>query len=93
MNSSQDSHIGPFGDVGTSVDAAAKINLACFGVAGQVYALEVALIREIVRRPEITSLPNAPTLIEGVVELRDNVIPVIDLGRALGHPAMELSDR
>ena len=65
----------------------AEINLACFGVAKQQYALDVSHVREIVRRVEITPLPNAPSLIEGVVELRDNVIPVIDLGRALGLPS------
>ena len=53
------------------------------------YALEVAQVREIVRRPKITPLPNSPELIEGVVELRENVIPVIDLGRALGRPATQ----
>jgi purine-binding chemotaxis protein CheW len=62
-----------------------EINLACFAVAEQRYALEVIHVREVVRRGEITPLPNAPALIEGVVELRDSVIPVVDLGRALGH--------
>ena len=62
-----------------------EINLACFGVGEQRYALEVIYVREIVRRGKITPLPNAPALIEGVVELRDQVIPVVDLGRALGH--------
>ena len=65
----------------------AEINLACFGVGNQQYALDVAHVREIVRRGEITPLPNAPSLIEGVVELRNNVVPVIDLGRALGQPS------
>ena len=69
--------------------AASEINLACFGVAEQRYALDVANVREIVRRPEITPLPNAPDLIEGVVELRESVIPVIDLGRVLGHSPTE----
>jgi purine-binding chemotaxis protein CheW len=68
-----------------------EVNLACFGVADQRYALDVAHVREIVRRPEITPLPNAPELIEGVVELRDNVIPVIDLSRVLGMPPSQIT--
>ncbi len=61
-----------------------EIHLACFEVGGNVYAIEVSQIREIVRWVEPTRLPKAPDLIEGVVDLRDSLIPVVDLGRALG---------
>ena len=61
------------------------VNLACFEVREQVYAIEVEYIREIVRMTEITPLPNAPRLIEGVIDLRGTVIPVIDLARALNR--------
>jgi len=59
-------------------------DLACFEVAGRLFALDVHQIREIVRWHDVTPLPRAPRLIEGVVDLRDAVIPVVDLGRALG---------
>ena len=59
------------------------VNLACFEVKGQIYALEVAAVREIVRIQEITPLPNAPSLIEGVIDLRGAVIPVLDLAKVL----------
>jgi purine-binding chemotaxis protein CheW len=58
-------------------------SLACFDVGGRLFALDVAHVREIVRMQEITPLPMSPDLIEGVAELRDGVVPVIDLGRAL----------
>lgn len=64
---------------------ASTINLACFEVQGQLYAIEVEYVREIVRMMEITPLPNAPSLIEGVIDLRDTVIPVMDLVRALNR--------
>lgn len=67
------------------------VNLACFEVQGRVYALDVAYVREIVRTQEITPLPKSPELIEGVVELRDGVVPVIDLGRALGGVPCEVT--
>ena len=67
------------------------IDLACVQVQGRLYGLDVAQIREIVRSQEVTPLPNAPVLIEGVIDLRGAVIPVIDLCRALhGAPAAEL---
>ncbi len=76
-----------------NVAGANLVNLACFEVRGRVYALDVAHVREIVRSREITPLPMAPTLIEGVVELRDGVVPVIDLGRALGGDPCEITGK
>lgn len=61
------------------------VNLACFEVKGQRYALEVTHVREIVRIQEIAPLPRAPELIEGVIDLRGTVIPVLDLARLLGR--------
>jgi purine-binding chemotaxis protein CheW len=67
-----------------------SIDLACFEARGRVYGIDVLQIREIVRCQEVTPLPKAPELIEGVIDLRGVVIPVIDLGRALcGEPADE----
>ena len=61
----------------------ATVNLACFEVRSQVYAIEVEFVREIVRIMQITPLPNAPAQIEGVIDLRGAVIPVMDLARVL----------
>ncbi len=72
---------------------AREIGLACFEAHGRSYALDVALVREIVRMQEVTPLPNAPALIEGVVELRRGLIPVLDLGRVLGGGKSELTNR
>ena len=63
---------------------AEEISLACFDARGGPYAVDVTLVREIVRSREITPLPNAPDLIEGVVELRGGIVPVLDLNRILG---------
>ena len=60
------------------------VELACFEVHGNIVAIDVLQIREIVRWQDVTPLPRAPALIEGVVDLRGAVIPVVDLGRALG---------
>lgn len=62
-----------------------QVELACFEVANQVYGIDVLQIREIIRCQEVTPLPMAPTLIEGVIDLRGKVIPIVDLGRALAQ--------
>jgi purine-binding chemotaxis protein CheW len=68
--------------------------LACFGVHGQLFALDVHQVREVARCPALTALPHAPPLIEGVVELRGRVVPIVDLGRALqGEPVPEEGSR
>jgi purine-binding chemotaxis protein CheW len=62
---------------------APDVELACFELGEVTLAIDVAQLREVARCPAITPLPKAPTLIEGVVDLRGRVIPVVDLGRAL----------
>jgi purine-binding chemotaxis protein CheW len=60
------------------------VNLACFLLHGNVYAIEVPYLREIVHCQTVTPLPKAPTLIEGLIDLRGAVVPVVDLGTVLG---------
>ena len=70
-----------------------QVNLAVFEAHGQQYALDVSQVREIVRFQPITPLPMAPTLIEGVIDLRASVMPVVDLGRLLGRERVPAGDR
>jgi len=62
---------------------AAKIELACFELAGQTWAVPITQVREILATPAITPLPDAPDAIEGVMDLRGTLIPVVDLARML----------
>lgn len=61
-----------------------QVTLGCFEVSGRTIAIDVSHVREVVRWQPVTPLPNAPRLIEGVIDLRGAVVPVVDLGRALG---------
>ncbi len=61
----------------------ATIELACFVLGDVTLAVDVQHVREVARCPALTPLPRAPSLIEGVIDLRGRVIPVVDLGRAL----------
>lgn len=66
-----------------------QVELAIFAVRGQEYAVDVTQVREIVRAQDVTALPKAPALIEGVIDLRGAVVPVVDLARALGEDPVE----
>src|ERR1700691_5257991 len=50
-----------------------------FRIGRETFGVPISLVREIVRVPEITSVPNAPEYIEGVINLRGRIIPVVDL--------------
>ena len=65
-----------------------------FEVAGRKYGLPTADVRELVRAVEITPLPSAPDVIEGVVNVRGQVLPVLDVRTRFRLPpkALDPSD-
>lgn len=66
----------------------ATLELLCVEGGGQVYALDIMVIREILRNQAVTPVPRAPAPVAGVTNLRGELIPVIDLHQAVtGAPA------
>ncbi len=63
------------------------IQLACFNLGDNLFAVDIMRIREIVLPLKMSNLPVASNLLEGVVNLRGTVIPVMDLRRRFGMPA------
>ncbi|MDP6348554.1 MAG: chemotaxis protein CheW [Chloroflexota bacterium] len=59
-----------------------------FQVADEHYAVDISGVRDILRLPDITKVPRSPSFIEGVINPRGTVIPVIDL-----HKRFDLSER
>ena len=55
------------------------VQLACFRVGEALYALDILRIKEIIRPQKLTRVPKAPAFVEGVINLRGAVIPVVDL--------------
>lgn len=65
-----------------------------FRLDKEEFGVPIDSVQEIVRVPEeLTHVPKAPGFVEGVINLRGTVLPVIDLRRRLGMPAIERSDR
>ena len=76
----------------TSITSAEnEVTLGCFEVAGRTIAIDVANVREVVRWQPVTPLPKSPALIDGVIDLRGVLVPVVDLGRALNECKVETS--
>jgi purine-binding chemotaxis protein CheW len=55
------------------------LQLVTFKLAGQKYAVNILKVQEINNMKEITTIPNAPVYLEGAVNLRGKVIPVLNL--------------
>ena len=64
-----------------------EIQLACFRVGSEMYALDIMRIKEVIRPQKMTPVPKAPPFIEGVINLRGAVIPVIDLRKRFDQPS------
>ena len=53
--------------------------LVVFDLASEAYGVDIGAVREIIGLQEITKVPRTPQFVEGVINLRGKVIPVIDL--------------
>lgn len=66
-----------------------EVQLACFKVGDERYAADIMLIKEIILCRKVTHIHKAPEFIEGIINLRGKVIPVINMRTRLGLPATE----
>ena len=63
--------------------AAADVRLITFRVGPETFVLDIMAVRQIVQYAGSTSVPTAPSFVEGIVVLRNEVIPIIDLRERL----------
>jgi purine-binding chemotaxis protein CheW len=60
------------------------IQLVSFELEGEEYGVDVLKVREIIRMPLITKMPNTADYVEGIINLRGAVMPIISLRRRFG---------
>ena len=76
-----------------SLQSADEEQLVVFRLGTEEFGVPVESVQEIVRVPEaLTHVPHAPQAVEGVINLRGTVLPVVDLRRRLGLSAVERND-
>jgi purine-binding chemotaxis protein CheW len=56
-----------------------------FRIGNETFGVRIGSVREIVRVPAITAVPSAPETVEGVINLRGKIIPVMDLRKRFGQ--------
>lgn len=61
-----------------------ELEIITFGIGNGIFGINVLKVREIIQPLEITKIPKSHPYIEGVIHLRGEVIPVIDLAHVLG---------
>lgn len=60
------------------------LQLVTFSIGEEEFGVNILKVQEIIRTMEITKVPRAPAFVEGVINLRGKVIPIIDLRRRFG---------
>ena len=68
------------------------LKLVGFYLGPEEYAVDILKIKEIKLMQEITNVPKAPDFVEGVINLRGDIVPIIDLKKKLNLGAAELNE-
>jgi purine-binding chemotaxis protein CheW len=67
-------------------------HLVTFRLGNEEYGVDIKRVQEIIRATDVTPVPGAPRHVRGVINLRGKIIPVVDLRRRFGLPAVEESE-
>lgn len=59
------------------------IQMVGFILAGELYGVDILMVQEILKQMPVTSIPDSADFIKGVINLRGNIIPIIDLRKRL----------
>lgn len=74
-------------------NAADQTQYLTFHIAGEEYAVGILRVKEIITYGTLTTVPQTPPSIRGVINLRGNVVPVVDLAVRFGLPASPVTGR
>jgi purine-binding chemotaxis protein CheW len=75
---------------GDTSQAPERLEVLVFEVGGQRYGVPASAVREIVRAVTIVPLPRAPAVIEGIINVRGSIVPVLDVRLRFRLPATPL---
>lgn len=71
--------------------SASEMLLIAFRLGREEYGVEVSEVQEIIKAKEMTRVPRSPSYIRGVINLRGNIVPVMDLRVRFGSGVSEVS--
>jgi purine-binding chemotaxis protein CheW len=70
-----------------AVPEESMVQLCAFFVGNEEYAIDIKRVQEILQPQRVTPIPQAPSFVEGMINLRGSIIPVVDLRKRLGSPS------
>ena len=73
-------------------DQSNERQLVVFDLADEAYGVNIETVREIIRLQPVTVVPDTPEFVEGVINLRGAVNPVIDLRKRFNLPVSEVTE-
>lgn len=65
------------------------LQLVSFTLNEEEFGIDILIVQEIIRMLQITKVPNSPDFVDGVVNIRGRIIPVVNLRCKLGMPRKE----
>lgn len=77
----------------TQEDPDAWIEVLCFNLSDEIYAIETEHIASVLPLPQFTPLPNTPPFVLGIVNVRGHIVSVLDLRVFFELPISGLSDK
>lgn len=66
-----------------------ELEVIVFSIGTGIFGINVLKVREIINPHEVTKMPNSHPNVEGIIRLRDEVLPVVDLAKVIGFPPSE----
>lgn len=72
--------------------AVPQVQIVTFRVGGEEFGLDVFQVHEILRYEPPTAMPRAPEFVEGVLDVRGTLVPVVDLRRRFETPEVRTDD-
>jgi purine-binding chemotaxis protein CheW len=77
----------------SSVSSTEVLQLVCFKLAEEEYAVDITSVQEVIRVSALTPVPQMPDFVLGVINVRGNIIPVFDLRKEFRLPEKEVDDQ
>ena len=69
------------------------MQLVGFTISNELFGVDILMVQEIIRAAPITPVPSSPSFVEGVINLRGNILPVIDLRKRLNLPSANVDQK
>lgn len=76
-------------EIKKDVDSKEVLQLVTFRLGSEEFSMDILKVQEIIRHMDLTRVPRTPDFVDGVINLRGRVIPVIDLRKRFGMAADE----